>query len=191
MFFRRWPRPGGWIFNFFRTLKEAYLMSDKNQTTDSQKPNFEIQRIYTKDLSYEAPNTPHTFTEDWKPEVQLNLETKSTRIQDNVHEVVLSVTATVTSSKKSAFLVEIHQAGIFMITGFPSEQLQHMLGSFCPNILFPYAREVVSDLVVRGGFPQLILAPVNFDALYAQHLDEQKKTDSGAKTTTDDDSKVH
>jgi preprotein translocase subunit SecB len=166
-------------------------MSDKNQTTDSTKPNFEIQRIYTKDLSYEAPNTPHTFTEDWKPEVQLNLETKSTRIQDNVHEVVLSVTATVTSSKKSAFLVEIHQAGIFMISGFPSEQLQHMLGSFCPNILFPYAREVVSDLVVRGGFPQLILAPVNFDALYAQHLEEQKKNETGTRSTTDDDSKVH
>jgi preprotein translocase subunit SecB len=160
-------------------------MSDK---TGTAQPNFEIQRIYVKDLSYEAPNTPHTFTEDWKPEVQLNLETKSTRIQDNVHEVVLSVTATVTSSKKSAFLVEIQQAGIFMITGFPADQLQHMLGSFCPNILFPYAREVVSDLVVRGGFPQLILAPVNFDALYTQHLEGQKKPET---TTTDDEGQVH
>jgi preprotein translocase subunit SecB len=169
-------------------------MSDKNQNTgNTTTPNFEIQRIYIKDLSYEAPNTPHTFTEDWKPEVQLNLETKSTRIQDNVHEVVLSVTATITSNKKSAFLVEVHQAGIFMVNGFPTDQLQHMLGSFCPNVLFPYAREVVSDLVVRGGFPQLILAPVNFDALYAQHMEEQKK--SGTTTTStsadNDDSKVH
>jgi preprotein translocase subunit SecB len=166
-------------------------MTDKNQNTaTATTPNFEIQRIYIKDLSYEAPNTPHTFTEDWKPEVQLNLETKSTRIQDNVHEVVLSVTATITSSKKSAFLVEVHQAGIFMVNGFPADQLQHMLGSFCPNVLFPYAREVVSDLVVRGGFPQLILAPVNFDALYAQHMEEQKK--SGTTTSADnDDSKVH
>jgi len=139
-------------------------------------PHFEIQRIYVKDLSYEAPNTPHTFIDEWKPEVQLNLETKSTRIQDNLHEVVLSVTATVATSKKSAFLIEVQQAGIFMISGFPVEQLQQMLGSFCPNILFPYAREVISDVVVRGGFPQLILAPVNFDALYAQHLEEQKKT---------------
>lgn len=161
-------------------------MSDKLHAvpTDTETPNFEIQRIYVKDSSYEAPNTPHTFTEDWKPEVQLNLETKSSRVQDNVHEVVLSVTATVTSSKKSAFLVEVHQAGIFMITGFPNDQLHHMLGSFCPNILFPYAREMISDLVVRGGFPQLILAPVNFDALYAQHVDEQKKS-------TSDEGKVH
>ena len=156
-------------------------MSDKpvNTTTPEGNPNFEIQRIYVKDLSYEAPNTPHTFTEDWKPEVQLNLETKSSRIQENVHEVILSVTATVMSSKKSAFLVEVHQAGIFMVTGFASDQLHQMLGSFCPNILFPYAREAISDLVVRGGFPQLILAPVNFDALYAQHLQEQKNGEPG------------
>lgn len=147
---------------------------------DSSGPQFEIQRIYVKDMSYEAPNTPHTFVEEWKPEVQLNLETKSTRIQDNVHEVILSVTATVTSSGRSAFLTEVHQAGIFVINGFPEEQLRQMLGSFCPNILFPYAREVISDLVVRGGFPQLILAPVNFDALYAQHLEEQKSGGSGS-----------
>lgn len=155
-----------------------------HQTTGS--PQFEIQRIYVKDLSYEAPNTPHTFSEDWKPEVQLNLETKSNRIQENIHEVVLSVTATVTSNKKSAFLVEVHQAGIFQIAGLPNEQLRQMLGSFCPNILFPYAREVISDVVVRGGFPQLLLAPVNFDALYAQHLEEQKK--SGKSET---EGKVH
>lgn len=158
-----------------------------NDNQGSEAPNFEIQRIYVKDLSYEAPNTPHTFNEDWKPEVQLNLETKSTRIQDNIHEVVLSVTATVTSSQKSAFLVEVHQAGIFSASGFPNDQLHHMLGSFCPNILFPYAREVISDLVVRGGFPQLILAPVNFDALYAQHMEEQKK---GSKEA-EGDGKVH
>jgi preprotein translocase subunit SecB len=161
------------------------IMTDKQAAAA---PTFEIQRIYVKDLSYEAPNTPHTFSDDWKPEVQLNLETKSTRVQDNVHEVVLSVTATVTSSKKSAFLVEVHQAGIFLITGFPADQLHQMLGSFCPNILFPYAREAISDLVVRGGFPQLILAPVNFDALYAQHLEEQ---DGKAKTEESADGKVH
>lgn len=145
----------------------------------NQAPQFEIQRIFVKDLSFEAPNTPHTFTEEWKPEVSLNLETKSNRIQDNLHEVVLSITATVTSNKKTAFLIEVHQGGIFMINGFPNDQLHQMLGSFCPNILFPYAREVVSDIVVRGGFPQLILAPVNFDALYAQHMEQQGK--EGAK----------
>lgn len=148
---------------------------------DTQAPQFEIQRIYTKDVSFESPNTPHTFVEEWKPEVQLNLETKSNRVQDNLHEVVLSITATVTSNKKTAFLIEVQQAGVFMINGFPNDQLHQMLGSFCPNILFPYAREVVSDMVVRGGFPQLILAPVNFDALYTQHLEQQSK-ESAQKT---------
>lgn len=156
--------------------------------TQPNSPHFEIQRIYVKDLSFEAPNTPHTFVEDWKPEVQLNLETKSNRIQDNVHEVVLSVTATVTSNKKPAFIVEIHLAGVFLMTGIPNDQLRPMLGSFCPNILFPYAREVISDVVVRGGFPQLLLAPVNFDALYAQHMEEQQK---GGQETKDGGEKVH
>lgn len=152
-------------------------------SNDKQVPQFEIQRIYVKDVSFESPNTPHTFVEEWKPEVQLNLETKSSKVQENLHEVVLSITATVTSNAKNAFLIEVEQAGVFMINGFPSDQLHQMLGSFCPNILFPYAREVVSDLVVRGGFPQLILAPVNFDALYAQHMDKQKgESGTGSKS---------
>src|SRR5690348_16243861 len=112
-------------------------MTNKNQpkpqkqtTDETHAAHFEIQRIYIKDLSYEAPNTPHTFVEEWKPEVQLNLETKSNRIQDNMHEVILSVTATVSSHQKSAFLVEVHQAGIFLISGMTSDQLKQMLGSF-------------------------------------------------------------
>src|SRR5690349_23370628 len=112
-------------------------------TTTPTTPQFEIQRIFLKDLSFEAPNTPQTFVEEWKPEVTLNLETKSNRVQDNLHEVVLSITATVTTSKKTAFLIEVHQAGIFRIENFPADQLHQMLGSFCPNILFPYAREAV------------------------------------------------
>lgn len=141
--------------------------------SESTAPQFEIQRIYVKDLSFEAPNTPHTFMEEWKPEVILNLETKSNPIQPNVHEVVLSITATVNANKKTAFLIEVQQAGVFLINNFPNDQLHQMLGSYCPQILFPYAREVVSDTVVRGGFPQLILAPVNFDTLYAQHMEKQ------------------
>lgn len=144
-------------------------MADQNQS-----PRFEIQRIYIKDVSFEAPNTPHTFNEEWKPEVSLNLGTKSNPIQEDLHEVILSITATVSTHKKTAFLIEVHHAGIFLLQGFPKDQIHQMLGSFCPNILFPYAREVVSDVVVRGGFPQLILAPVNFDALYAQHREQQK-----------------
>jgi len=157
--------------------------------TGSTAPHFEIHRVYIKDSSFEAPNTPHTFTEEWKPEVQLNLETKSNRLQDDQHEVVLSITANVTSNNKPAFLVEVHQGGIFLITGLPQDQLHHTLGSFCPNILFPYAREAISDMVVRGGFPQLLLAPVNFDALYNQHMEEMKK--QGTATTTEGEGKVH
>ena len=144
-------------------------------TEQNTQPHFEIQRIFTKDLSFESPNTPQTFVEEWKPEVSLNLETKSNRINEQLHEVVLSITATVTTDKKTAFLIEVQQAGVFLITNFPNDQLHHMLGSFCPSILFPYAREVVSDLVVRGGFPQLLLAPVNFDALYAEHMKQQSE----------------
>jgi preprotein translocase subunit SecB len=156
-------------------------MSASSQTST---PQFEIQRIYVKDISFEAPNTPHTFGEEWKPEVTLNLEAKSNRVQDNIHEVVLSITATVSSSKKNAFLIEVQQAGVFMIKGFPNDQLHQMLGSFCPNILFPYAREVISDTVVRGGFPQLILAPVNFDALYTQHMEQKGPDGEGATAIT-------
>lgn len=164
----------------------------KPTDTTAGTAHFEIHRIYIKDSSFEAPNTPHTFSEEWKPEVQLNLETKSNRLQDNQHEVVLSITANVTTNGKPAFLVEVHQAGIFMISGLQPDQLHHTLGSFCPNILFPYAREAISDLVVRGGFPQLLLAPVNFDALYNQHMEEMKK--QGKQTTTESsgsDGKVH
>ncbi len=158
-------------------------MQDHSTTNN---PHFEIQRIYVKDLSFEAPNTPHTFVEDWKPDVQLNLETKSNRIQENIHEVVLSVTATVSTSKKPAFIIEVHLAGVFLMTNIPSDQLHQMLGSFCPSILFPYVREVISDVVVRGGFPQLILAPVNFEALYTQHMEKQ-----GNDQETDGETKVH
>ncbi len=162
-------------------------MQENKTEQNSNNPHFEIQRVYVKDLSFEAPNTPHTFVEEWKPEVQLNLETKSNRVQDNLHEVVLSVTATVSTNKKPAFVVEVHMAGVFLMTNIPNDQIRQMLGSFCPNILFPYAREVISDVVVRGGFPQLILAPVNFDALYAQHLEDEQKGDQKA----DGSEKVH
>jgi preprotein translocase subunit SecB len=158
-------------------------------------PQFEIQKIFLKGASYEAPHTPDTFVEEWKPAVQINLETKSNRIQNTVHEVILSVTATITSNKKSAFLIEVDQAGLFLIANVPNEQLQQMLGSFCPNILFPYVREVISDIIVRGGFPQLLLAPVNFDALYLQHQEDQKKSGNvpagGTIITSSGDAHLH
>lgn len=153
-------------------------MSDEQQPVQQQ---FEIQRLYIKDTSFESPNTPQIFREEWKPEVNIEIQTKSVILEGAVHEVVLTVTATTKISGKTAFLVEVQQAGIFTIGGFEKAQLAQMLGSFCPNVLFPYAREAMSDLVVRGGFPPLYLTPVNFDALYAQHLQQQSEKDAAGK----------
>ena len=147
----------------------------------SSKPEFGIQRIYVKNLSFEAPHAPEIFRTDWTPEVNLDLDTNVSQISSDVYEVVLKVVVTVKAKEKTAFLIEVHQAGIFTIAKFPQDQVQPMLGSFCPNILFPYARETVSDMVNRGTFPPLYLAPVNFDALYQQYLMQQKekKTSTG------------
>lgn len=133
-------------------------------------PEFAIQRMYVKDLSLETPNTPQIFLEAWKPQMNMDVNTDASLVLDGgIREVVLKVTVTVKISEKVAFLVEVKQAGLFSLKGFNDDQLHHMLGSFCPNILYPYAREVVTDAVMRAGFPQLYLPPVNFDALYEQH----------------------
>ena len=143
-----------------------------------QQQSFDIQRIYTKELSYEAPNTPDIFQVEWKPEIHLDMDIKARNLKDDIYEVELLITATAKDGEKVAFLVEINQAGIFNMVGFTQEQLSHMQGSFCPSILYPYAREVVSELVTRGGFPPLYLAPVNFDALYAQQQEQKDGTNA-------------
>jgi preprotein translocase subunit SecB len=145
----------------------------------AENQTFDIQRLYIKDSSFESPSVPAIFREEWQPEVSIDLQTKSQILEGDLHEVVLTVTVTAKKKEKIIFLVEVKQAGIFAIKGFSKEQLGHMLGSFCPNVLFPYAREVVTDIAVRGGFPPLYLTPVNFDMLYAQHLEQQKQADTG------------
>jgi len=142
---------------------------------------FAIQKIYTKDISFETPNSPKVFTQKWEPSLDLNLGTHVENLENSMYEVSLSITVTVKMGETVAYLVEIKQAGIFTISGFSEQEMGPMLGSFCPNVLFPYAREVISDLVNKGGFPQLILAPVNFDALYMQHL-QQNQQNTAAKT---------
>ncbi|KPK38024.1 MAG: preprotein translocase subunit SecB [Gammaproteobacteria bacterium SG8_47] len=143
---------------------------------------FAIQKIYIKDSSFEAPGTPESFKHKWEPKVNLELHTDGRGLAEDTYEVVLSLTVTVTNQDATAFLVEVQQAGIFHMKGFKDGELEAMLGSFCPNILFPYAREAVSDTVTRGGFPQLLLAPVNFDALFAQHrAKRQQKQDESDK----------
>lgn len=135
---------------------------------------FSIQKLYLKDVSFESPNSPAVFTGEWKPEVNVQLNTEIKGLDNNMHEVTLSVTVTAKQQDKTAFLVEVKQAGLFQLAGFEQEQLGGMLGAYCPETLFPYAREAVSDLVSKGGFPQLLLSPVNFNALYMQHQQQQQ-----------------
>lgn len=143
-------------------------MAEQNAEADQK--NFGIQKIYVKDMSFETPNTPAVFTMDWKPEINLELTTQASKIAEGIHEVVLSLTVTAKLGDNTAYLAEVQQAGIFAMQGFPEAELAPMIGAFCPGTLYPYARETVSDLVARGGFPQLVLAPINFDALFAQQI---------------------
>ena len=141
----------------------------------TNQPVFHIQRIYVRDCSFEAPNTPEIFLAEWKPEVSIDLQTKVRTIEADLSEVVLVLTVSVNNAEKIAFCVEIHQTGLFTVVNFPPDQKAHVLGSLCPSILYPYAREAISSLIMKGGFPQLLLAPVNFDALYFQHLEREKQ----------------
>lgn len=134
---------------------------------------FAIQKIYLRDASLEAPNTPFVFREEWKPNIELSLNNNAKILEQDVYQVHLQLTVKTYNNEKIAFIVEVEQAGIFTIRGFPEENLKPMLGSYCPGIIFPYARETVADLVSRAGFPQLNLAPVNFDALYLQYTRQQ------------------
>jgi preprotein translocase subunit SecB len=139
------------------------------QAEGAPQQQFSLQRIYTKDLSFESPGTPGVFRKQWQPKVNVDLNTKSDKIDDSGNfEVVLTITITAKIEDETAFLVEVQQAGIFFISGIEGDDLRRVLGTACPNILFPYARENIDAVVVKGGFPAVMLAPVNFDALFQQ-----------------------
>jgi len=167
-------------------MAESENENETTSTTDAQAQHqFSIQKIYIKDLSFETPNSPEVFTKEWSPDVSVELDTKGSEVAKDVHEIVLGVTVTVKMGDQVAYLVEVYQAGIFTIKGFSNNEKSIMLGSYCPNVLFPFAREVISDLVTKGGFPQLLLAPVNFDALYQQHLQRLKEAQTNAEGNND------
>ena len=160
-----------------------------NESTETRQ-QFAIKKLYVKDVSFESPNSPKSFSyKKWDPKIDLNLTNKQTHIDADIYEAVLSITATVSIEDETAFLIEVHQAGLFQIDGFEDEQKSYLLGSQCMNILFPYAREVISDMSVRGGFPSLVMAPVNFDALYQQHL-QQKHEEQGEATAATETAEV-
>ena len=143
-------------------------------------PSFGIEKLYVKDASIEVPNAPQIFTERTAPQVNVEIGNSATRLEDGIFEVAIKVTVTSKIGDKTAFLVEVTQAGIFAIRNVPDENLEMIVGVTCPNILFPYAREAVSDMVTRAGFAPVLLNPINFEALYMQQKQQQAEN-AGAK----------
>ena len=158
-------------------------MTEQNNTQQPE-TQFAIQRIYTKDVSFETNNVPEIFTKQWQPEMNLELNSSSQPLSDEVHEVSLRVTVTVKQQEEVVYICEVTQSGIFSLIGFDEAQIQHCVGAYCPNILFPYAREVISSLVNKGTFPQLNLEPVNFEALFINYLQQQEQQAQNSVTET-------
>ena len=146
-----------------------------------QGPMFTVEKIYLKDVSFEAPGAPQVFNEEGQPNLQMNLSQKVQRLNDRAFEVVLGVTLTCTIGEKNAYLCEVQQAGVFGLAGFDEQQLDAMLGTHCPNVLYPFARQTISELITGGGFPPFLLQPINFDALYAESLRQRAQQQEQAK----------
>lgn len=171
-------------------------MADENQTNGAgdgaaqpEGVQLGMQKVYVKDVSFEAPNSPEVFSEQWQPDVKVGLNNKTQKVGDESYEVTLTVTVTGKLGDKTAFLAEVQQAGMFIIRNVNEEQLNAMTGSYCPNLLFPFARQAVSELIVQGGFPAVLLNPINFDALYAEQLKQREQagsTDDAAAARDDD-----
>lgn len=140
--------------------------------TDNQ-PSFSLQRFYLKDASFEAPNTPETFKQTYSPKINFNINNRSKKLEDDLYEVALRLTADVKQEDSTMFLVEVEQAGIFQIKNLPEERMEQVLNITCPNLLFPYAKEAIESLVVKASFPPLMLAPVNFEMIFAQAKQQQ------------------
>ena len=153
-------------------------MADQAQP-DKNARQFAVQRIYVKDLSFESPGAPDIFRRNWDPKHELSVNTKVTPLAEDTYEVVLSVTITTKVEDQTALIVEVHQAGIFAAKGFSEQEVGPLLAAYCPNQLFPFAREAVADLVTKGSFPQVMLQPINFDALFAQHQQQAAQQAAG------------
>ena len=162
-------------------------MSENNLTNGAagaagaaDQAQFTIQKIYVKDVSFEVPGAPAIFNEPGQPQLVLNLNQKVARAADGVFEVVLGITLTCKVNEKTVDLAELEQAGLFGLAGFDDRTLDMMLGTYCPNVLFPYARQAIGDLIAQGGFPPFYLQPINFEALYAEGLRRRAEAQAGA-----------
>ncbi|MEQ8660438.1 MAG: protein-export chaperone SecB [Gammaproteobacteria bacterium] len=157
---------------------------ENNDQAAAQQPitgQLAIQKLYLKDLSFEAPNSPQVFSQQLNPTADVQFNNATTALDNDNHEVVLTVTVKVQQEERTVYLVEVQQAGIFTVRGFPAEHLPAILATACPNTLFPFAREAICDVVVKGGFPQLLLAPVNFEILYAQEMRRRQASAAGGE----------
>jgi len=155
-------------------------MAEENSSAAEKR--ISIAKIYVKDFSFESPQAPQVFKSgEWSPKTDLNLRSAHTPVDDNHHEVVLTITVEAKDNDNSVFLIELHQAGLFEVVGYEDEELKAIIGSFCPNILFPYARESIASIVQKGGFPEFVLQPINFDALYMQSRKQQADAESAEK----------
>ena len=140
---------------------------------EEQQPSFQIEKIYVKDVSLEIPGAPQVFLEAQGPQLEIQVRNESAQFADGLFEVAVTVTVTAKAGDRTLFLAEVAQAGIFSVRGVPQADIEPLLAVACPTILYPYARETVSDLITRGGFPPVLLAPVSFEALYAQRMQQQ------------------
>ena len=160
-------------------------MSEENvngaaASSEATGPAFTVEKIYVKDVSFEVPGAPAVFNDQVQPQLQMNLNQSVQRLNDNAYEVVLGITLTCNAGDKPMYLVEVKQAGVFGLAGFDAQTLDVMLGTHCPNVLYPYARQLVSDLIQSGGFPPFFLQPINFEALYAEGLRQRAAQQAGA-----------
>jgi len=165
-------------------MAEEQNQDEQNQdaaATEQQQAQFQLQKIYMKDVSFELPSAPQIFQEDGQVEIKMNLAQRVENLAEGVHEVTLTVTVTATLGEKTAYLAEVQQAGIFSITGLNEQAMHAALNTLCPHTLFPYARRCVTDLVADGGFPPLVLQPINFDQIYAQRLQEAQAQTNGTE----------
>jgi preprotein translocase subunit SecB len=138
-------------------------------------PQLTVQKIYIRDASFEAPGAPHIFQDPSQPRIELNLGQKVQQLAQDVYEVVLTITVTCKAGEKTAYLVEVQQAGIFGLAGFDPQQLDMVIGTYCPHVIFPYARQAISSMIEQGGFPPFLLQPINFEQIYADQLKRRQQ----------------
>ena len=156
------------------------MAEQNNGAVGADQAQFSIQKIYVKDVSFEVPGAPQVFSEPGQPQLELNLNQKVGRVADGMFEVVLGITLTCKLADKTVYLAEVQQAGLFALANFDERTLDMMLGTYCPNVLFPYVRQTLGELVSNGGFPPFYLQPINFEALYAEGLRRRAEQGQGA-----------